>query len=106
MMQPYLTELLGNLTEELGESQVVVGKILRHGLSSSDPTGQILGDNRSLLVLELGDVLAIISLLNEFAITNSRALEAARIDKLKRLKRWVHDPAILCAIDALLSDVV
>lgn len=55
-------ERLALLLEELGECQQAIGKILRHGYESYDPTEKVPEHlkpttNRSMLEKELGDVL-------------------------------------------------
>ena len=57
-------ERLFLLLEELGEVQQVIGKILRHGYESHHPNGG--PNNRTLLEMELEDVLAALHLLNSF----------------------------------------
>jgi len=53
-LTPAELERLAILSEELGEVQQVIGKILRHGYESTPPAG---GEtNRSDLMRELGDV--------------------------------------------------
>lgn len=50
-------ERLALLSEELGEVQQIVGKIIRHGYSSYSPLDESKTTNRKLLEKELGDVL-------------------------------------------------
>ena len=56
-LRPDQAERLFYLLEELGEAQQAIGKVLRHGYMSYDPT--IAGPrptNREMLERELGDV--------------------------------------------------
>jgi len=56
-------ERLAILSEELGEAQQAIGKIIRHGYHSWDPTVVGSGTNRDDLEKELGDVRYAIGLL-------------------------------------------
>lgn len=49
-------ERLAKLTEELGEVQQVVGKILLHGYVAADPLTNQVYNNRADLQNELGDL--------------------------------------------------
>lgn len=49
-------ERLAILAEELAEAIKVIGKILRHGYESVDPTGKETGTNKEQLQVELGHV--------------------------------------------------
>lgn len=55
-LSPPEAERLAILLEEMGEAQHIIGKILRHGFESKDPTDPGANINRSLLEHELGDV--------------------------------------------------
>lgn len=59
---PAERERLGKLTEEMGEVQQVIGKILVHGFVAVDFDGTVY-DNRRDLEKELGDVGAAIRLM-------------------------------------------
>ena len=56
-------ERLAILSEEMGEAQQIIGKIIRHGYESKDPTIKDSETNHSLLEKELGDVRAAIQLM-------------------------------------------
>ena len=49
-------ERLAILTEECGEVQQIIGKILRHGYKSYSPIDESKTTNRELLEKELGDI--------------------------------------------------
>ncbi len=51
-------ERLAILSEELAEASKCIGKILRHGYESFDPTGKEPGTNREQLATELGQISA------------------------------------------------
>jgi NTP pyrophosphatase (non-canonical NTP hydrolase) len=55
-LTPAQTERLALLSEELGEAIQVIGKILRHGFDSYNPTIPNSPTNTQFLELELGDV--------------------------------------------------
>lgn len=55
-LTPAEAERLAYLLEELGETQQIIGKILRHGYESYDPTKPMHLSNRKLLENELADV--------------------------------------------------
>jgi NTP pyrophosphatase (non-canonical NTP hydrolase) len=84
-LRPAQAERLFYLLEELGEAQQAIGKILRHGYGSYDPTkvervGEhktpfLPPDNRTNLESELGDIARAIRML-----TNAGDLRPDRID--------------------------
>ena len=71
-LNPAQTERLAILSEECGEVIQIVGKILRHGYKSYDPTVDEMKQkpNCALLEKELGDLLWSISKLDEAADIN------------------------------------
>jgi NTP pyrophosphatase (non-canonical NTP hydrolase) len=83
-------ERLALLMEELGEAQQAIGKILRHGYESYNPT-QVGGpSNRQALQHELGDVLAVMDMMcaardieGEYVVVNKNM-------KLKRLREGTY----------------
>jgi NTP pyrophosphatase (non-canonical NTP hydrolase) len=83
-------ERLAILSEELGEVQQCIGKILRHGYFSSHPTVDTGGNNRYDLEIELGDVWAAISMLNEAQdIDGANMLNQSNKKRSERW-RWTH----------------
>lgn len=98
-------ERVGLFSEEMGEAQVEIGKILRHGIDSRHPNDPSLS-NAQRLELEAGHVLAAIDLLVECGTLDREALQAARTGKLKKLRSWLHCGTNLDAVDALLSESV
>lgn len=87
-LTPGQAERLAILTEELGEAQQAIGKILRHGYFSTHPVGG--ENNREALERELGDV--------SYAITTLCATEDLREDvilewtniKSDNIKKYLH----------------
>lgn len=61
-LTPKQAELLAMLAEECGEVVQIVGKILRHGLTSFHPDNPP-ESNRELLAKELDDVIAVHAML-------------------------------------------
>lgn len=86
-------ERLAILLEELGEAQQVIGKILRHGYESFDPTGKVSGDNRFLLTKELGDVRYAVMLMAEAGDISESAIHSRINDKAERIKPYLHHQA-------------
>jgi hypothetical protein len=83
-------ERLGILGEEMGEALQAVGKILRHGYDSWNPT--VVGSrvNREDLSRELGHVrYAIQMLINAEDVTND-AIVFSELEKERTIKRWLH----------------
>ena len=81
-------ERLALLSEELGEAQQAVGKILRHGYESRHPDGG--PTNRESLERELGDVKAAIFLLTDADDLNSGNLAFNMLKKSDRVGQYMH----------------
>lgn len=96
-------ERVGLFSEEMGEAQVEIGKILRHGIDSCHPDEPGLS-NAQRLELEAGHVLAAIDLLVVSGTLNLGALAQHRRQKLEKLKSWLHCGTNLDAVDELLKD--
>lgn len=95
MSQPFnkLTEgqveRLACLSEELAESIQAIGKILRHGYESKDPTKENGPTNREWLEIELRDVMAAITVL----VSRSELNHEKIIDvdpRLEEMQQWIH----------------
>lgn len=85
-------ERLALLSEELGEAQQAVGKILRHGYESVHPS-PIAKDactNRAKLEKELGDVLVAIQLMQYGNDVRRFIIDENKDEKLKRVREWLH----------------
>jgi hypothetical protein len=89
-LSPAEHERLSMLLEELGEAQQIIGKILRHGYESVDPTRRDAPTNRRMLQKEIGDVRAVLEMM--FAADDiDRSAVADRIrPKLQQLQRYGH----------------
>lgn len=97
MTEPFSTQLsdeqierLALLLEELGETQQIIGKILRHGYESCHPDNLDGPTNRELLEDELGDIKAALELMLHERDVTFNSIETAMFDKLKNVKRYLH----------------
>jgi NTP pyrophosphatase (non-canonical NTP hydrolase) len=85
-------ERLALLAEEMGEALHAIGKILRHGYESVDPT--IPADkqisNRMMLERELGDVRAAIIMLCLSEDVSKMLIHACADKKLESVRKWLH----------------
>lgn len=87
-LTPAEAERLAILSEELGEVQQIIGKILRHGYESMHPDGG--PTNRQLLELELGHVEHAIFRLHEAGDTDPLEVLRAVEMKAERIGRYLH----------------
>ena len=92
-LTPAEAELLALLAEEMGEAIQCIGKILRHGYESVDPTWTGPEDhraptNRENLEAELGDVMCTIELMGADLHFPAIVQQCAR--KHKSVQRWLH----------------
>ncbi len=91
-------ERLAILSEELGEAQQAVGKILRHGYDSYNPlaydsyTSSVKGviTNRDDLTKELGDVVYALSMLIGASDISGPKLVLATTLKAEKIKPYLH----------------
>jgi NTP pyrophosphatase (non-canonical NTP hydrolase) len=81
-------ERLAMLAEECGEVQQAVGKILRHGYESKPPRGGLT--NRVALEREIGDVHAVMELMQDAGDTRAPVVNSWRNEKRLALRRWTH----------------
>jgi len=79
-------EILLIAQEECAEVVVAISKIFRFGFDSRWPEGGV--DNRSRLTEELGDLMAMVKLMNENGIINLEELSKAGERKITKLKTW------------------
>jgi hypothetical protein len=86
-LTPAEAERLAILSEELGEAQQCIGKILRHGYESTWDNGV---SNREYLERELGDVDAIMTLMFRNKDINIHEIDKASLHKLERVKGYTH----------------
>jgi hypothetical protein len=85
-------ERLSLLLGECAEAIAIVGKILRHGYESTNPTLPLdeQRTNRSLLTQEIGDVLHAIDRLTSSCDLDADAINNARANKRDSVVRWMH----------------
>ena len=76
------------LSEELGEAQQAVGKILRHGYESRHPDGG--PTNRESLERELGDVRFAVAFMGCNGDIRADAVMAAQARKDKTIAEYLH----------------
>lgn len=89
-LTPAEAERLALLSEELGEAQQAIGKVLRHGYGSCHPDAPRGPDNREALEKELGDVSAAVGLLTEAGDLSEGRIDYARDLKRRRVGRYMH----------------
>ena len=83
-------ERLAILSEELGEAQQCIGKILRHGYESCNPVVDTGMTNRRELERELGDILLVVDLLCVAQDVNDVEISRRKTAKRQSIKRWLH----------------
>ena len=83
-------ERLALLSEECGEVQQVIGKILRHGYESRSPIGDSSLTNRELLETELGDLHVVGTILQDAHDLSEDNIWAAAEKKKNRINRFLH----------------
>ncbi len=79
-------ERLAILAEECAEVIKCVGKILRHGYESFDPTGKEQGTNREQLEVEIGHVEAISKFMETFKDVDYSHIELSAMVKWHKLE--------------------
>lgn len=84
-------ERLAMLAEEAGEVVQAVGKVLRHGYSSTHPDGG--PTNRAALCREVGDLFGIVSEMCAQGDLESLAIEIAGSAKWAKALRYTHHQA-------------
>ena len=89
-LSPSALERLAFLAEECAEVIQAVGKIVRHGYESSDPTRTESATNRRVLESELADIRFAMSMMTQAADVSSRTIEAAISARLRNPDRYMH----------------
>jgi NTP pyrophosphatase (non-canonical NTP hydrolase) len=79
-------EVMDILQEECAEVIQAVSKISRFGLDNFKPGKP--KTNRQHLEEELGDMMAMIDILQRMEIVNWTNIEAAKVAKIEKLKLW------------------
>lgn len=88
-LTPAEEERLGLITEEMGESLQIIGKIQRHGFESSHPDyGNI--SNRHLLAKEIGHVQARIDLMISRGDISQTEVQFYREAKHTQVPNYLH----------------
>lgn len=91
-LNPAEAERLAILAEECAETIQVIGKILRHGYESHDPTRppNQRPSNREMLQREIGHINAAVArmLVGEDLVVE--AITLAHIEKLERAEQYLH----------------
>lgn len=88
-LTPAQAERLAILMEECAEVQQVIGKILRHGYSSTYPANPAGPNNRELLTLEVGHLVCAIELVTNQDL-NPRGVEIHKHDKKSSMAQYLH----------------
>lgn len=83
-------ERLAILSEELGEAQQCIGKILRHGYESYNPVIDTGRTNRRELERECGDIFEAILMLCRAKDLNEAGVNERQHTKRVSMKRWLH----------------
>lgn len=81
-------EILNIAQEEFAECIMIISKIKRFGINSHHPFNTPIKTNREHLIEELGDALAMISLLQQEYELSNKALHDAKHAKFEKLKKW------------------
>lgn len=82
------SERLFIVNEECAEVQQAISKILRHGYQSSHPETKDI--NKSNLERELGDLLAVIHILEQSFDVDPYTIHARKMEKLSRINQYLH----------------
>jgi NTP pyrophosphatase (non-canonical NTP hydrolase) len=85
-MDNKLHEIMNILSEECAEVVQAVSKCHRFGLDNFKPGKPLT--NAQHLEGEIGDVLAMIDLLQSMGVVTEAGLEAAKLAKIEKLKKW------------------
>lgn len=91
-LTPPKAERLAILMEEMGEAQHKIGKILRHGYDSKDPTDEsgLALSNKESLEDELGHVRAAMIMLCEAGDLDRSMIHSSADTKMITVKKWTH----------------
>lgn len=89
-LTPAEHERISILNEEMGEAIQVIGKILRHGFNSYDPTIEKSPTNRKLLEKELGDVRQAIIMMCSAEDIDAANIQKRIIHRHTLVKRYTH----------------
>lgn len=79
-------EVMDILQEECAEVIQAVSKCSRFGINNCKPGKPLT--NREHLEEELGDLLAMVDIMEELGIVSGGSLEVAKRAKIEKLKKW------------------
>jgi NTP pyrophosphatase (non-canonical NTP hydrolase) len=85
-MDSKLHEVMNILSEECAEVVQAVSKCHRFGLDNFKPGKPLT--NAQHLEGEIGDVLAMVDLLQSMGVVTEAGLNTAKIAKIEKLKKW------------------
>jgi NTP pyrophosphatase (non-canonical NTP hydrolase) len=83
-------ERLALISEECGEIQQVIGKILRHGYESVNPTIENSPTNRKMLEKEVGDLMAALEISYHNSDISFNIVSNEGNKKLDRIGKYLH----------------
>ena len=89
-LTPAQLERLAILSEECGEVQQMIGKIIRHGYDSHNPFDSKKTPNRSLLEKELGDVEFAVKQMIDSSDINRATIGGHSMIKAESIKPYLH----------------
>lgn len=95
-LSPAEIERLACLSEELGEAQQAIGKILRHGYGSCNPDVFASPTNRKNLERELGDILCVIKMMENAYDVDQTSIHNYSIKKEQKLQKYLHHQELKC----------
>jgi len=81
-------EALGILQEECAEVIVEVSKIRRFGLDTAHFRSDMQHTHRTMLEMEIGDVLALVDILLEQDVIEQSRLDQYKQNKKDKLRKW------------------
>ncbi len=79
-------EIMDITAEECAEVIVAISKISRFGIDNYKPNKPLT--NRQHLEEEIGDLLAMVDLMEQFRVINMDRVNLAKVAKIKKLEQW------------------
>lgn len=89
-LSPAEYERLAILAEEMGEALQCIGKVMRHGYESYNPTVSSSLTNRRELEKELGDVMCAFGMMAAAKDINARSVEQRVVYKAQKIQKYLH----------------
>jgi len=87
-MNEKIEEALGILQEECAEVIVEVSKIRRFGLDTAHFRSDMQHTHRTMLEMEIGDVLALVDIILEQGVVDQARLDQYKQNKKDKLRKW------------------